>query len=190
MLGKSHTIPVLEWLEQQRLNKNILVAIRMRSSGYSRTRDRSGSSRQSHENPSHEEEQQLTASKLKDLSNNPELSDSCYGYMHNMRGSIAYWLRAKLDLMAMFRIRGPPAFFIMVTADDMNWPDLLYVLAKRAGIDISNEDVDSMSSKQKRELLCSDPVTTARHFSQQLAKFIAFVKPIGEIVNYFWRVEF
>ena len=118
-------------LEQQKLNENISVAIRMRSSGNSWTRDRSGSGRQPHENASHEEEQQLTASDLRDLLNNPELSDSCYGFMHNMRGTIADWQRAKLDLLAMFRTLGP-TFFITLTADDMNWPDLLYVLAKRA----------------------------------------------------------
>ena len=78
-----------------------------------------------------------------------------------MRGTIAYWQRAKMDLLAMFRTLGPPTFFITLTADDMNWPDLLYVLAKRAGMDISMEVVESMSSEQKRELLCSDPVTTA-----------------------------
>ena len=32
--------------------------------------------------------------------------------------------------------------------DDINWPDSLYVLAKRAGMDISKEEVDSMSSEQ------------------------------------------
>ena len=94
-------LPYLFWsvnvLEQQKLNENISVAIRMRSSGNSRTRDRSVSGRQSRENASHEEEQQLTAGDLRDLSNNPELSDSCYGFMHNMRGTIAYWQRAKLQ---------------------------------------------------------------------------------------------
>ena len=138
-------------LEQRRLNENISVAVRMRSSGNARTRDRSGFSRQSSDNSSHEEAQQLTAGDLRDFSNNPELSDSCYGFMHNMRGTIAYCQRAKLDLLAMFRTLGPPTFFITLTADDMNWPDLLYVLAKRAGMDISVEDVESMSSKQKRE---------------------------------------
>ena len=136
----------------------------------------------------HEEEQQLTAGSLRDLLNNPELSDSCYGFMHNMRGTIAYWQRAKL---AMFRTLGPPTFFITLTADDMNWPDLLYVLAKRSGMDISKEKV---SSEQKCELLCSDPITTARHFLQRFAKFIPFLKssakPISEIVDYFWRVGF
>ena len=67
----------------------------------------------------------------------------------------------------MFRTLGPPAFFIMPTAHDMNWADLLYVLAKQAGMDITVEDVDNLSSEQKRELLCSDPITTARHFSQR-----------------------
>ena len=77
----------------------------------------SGFSRQSSDNSSHEEAQRLTASDLRDLSN-------------NMRGTIAYWQRAKLDLLAMFRTLGSPTFFITLTADDMNWPDLLYVLAK------------------------------------------------------------
>ena len=35
-----------------------------------------------------------------------------------------------MDLLAMFRTLGPHTFFITLTADDMNWPDLLYVLAK------------------------------------------------------------
>jgi len=54
----------------------------------------------------------------------------------------------------------------MLTTDDINWPDLLYVLAKRSGMDVIVEDVDSSSSEQKHELLCSDPITTARHFLQ------------------------
>ena len=56
----------------------------------------------------------------------------------------------------------------------MNWPDLLYVLAKRAGMDINVEDVESMSSEQKCELLCSNPITTARHFLQCFQNFVGF----------------
>ena len=161
-------IPYLFWscnvLEQRRLNENISVAIQMRSSsGSAHMRNRSVF-RQSSDDTSHED-QHLTADDLRDLSRNPELSDSCYGFVHKTRGTIAYWQRAKMDLLAMFRTLGPPTFFIMLTADDMNWPDLLYVLANRAGMNISKEDVDGLSSKQKRELLCSDPITTARHFS-------------------------
>ena len=190
-------IPYLFWscnvLEQRRLNENISVAIRMRSSsGSARVRNRSVCRQCTSSDASDEE--QLTAGALRDMSNNPELSDSCFGFMHNMRGTIAYWQRTKLDLLSMFHTLGPPTFFITLTADDMNWPDLLYVLAKRSGLDISKEDVESLSSERKRELLCSDPITTARHFSQRFQKFMAFLKgsskPIGEVVDFFWRVEF
>ena len=61
-------------------------------------------------------------------------------------------------------------------------------------MDISTEDVESLSTERKRELLCSDPITTARHFSQQFQKFMASPKgsskPFGEVVDYFWQVEF
>ena len=92
-------IPYLFWsvnvLEHRRLNENISVAIRMRScSGNTRTSSRSVC-RQSSDDASREE-QQLTAGDLRDMSNNPELSDSCYGFMHNMRGTIAYWQRANV----------------------------------------------------------------------------------------------
>ena len=100
----------------------------MRSySGNARVRNHS-TCRQSSDDASYEE--QLTAGALRDISNNPELSDSCFGFMYTMRGTIAYWQRTKLDLLSMFRTLGPPTFFITLTADDMNWPDLLYVLAK------------------------------------------------------------
>ena len=48
-----------------------------------------------------------------------------------------------------------------------------------------------MTSEKKRELLCSDPITTARHLSQRFRKFVGgSSKPIGEVVHHFWRVEF
>ena len=91
-------------LEQRRLNENISVAIHMRSfSGNAHTR---GVRRQSSGDASHEE--QFTAGDLRDLSNNAELSDC---FMHNMRGTIDYWQRAKMDLLAMFRTLGPPPTF-------------------------------------------------------------------------------
>ena len=86
----------------------------------------------------------------------------------------------------MFRTLGPPVFFIMLTADDMNWPDLRYVLAKRAGMNITVGDADNLSSEQKRELLCSDPITTARHFLQRFQKFIGFLKAHINLLGKSW----
>ena len=82
-------------LEQCRLNENISVAIQMRSCSGNTRASSCSVCRQSSDDASCQE-QQLTAGDLRDMSNNPELSDSCYGFMHNIKGTIAYWLRILL----------------------------------------------------------------------------------------------
>jgi len=195
-------IPYLFWglnvYEQNRLNENISVAVRLRSEGgnsrASRQHRREPLDGPSGDRQPPESRERLTAGQLRDLASNPELSDSCYGFLHNMRSTIAYWQRAKMDLLSMFKTLGAPTYFITLTADDMNWPDLLFVLATRAGMEVTEESVCDLTAEQKHRLLLSDPVTTARHFSQRFQKFLGFMKgpskPIGEIVDYFWRIEF
>ena len=130
-----------------------------------------------------------------DLSENPELSDNCYAFMRNIRGTAAYWQRAKLDLFAMFRTLGPPTYFITLSADDMNWFDLMCVLSKRDGMSLNDDQVRELSPGERSRLLCSYPVIVAQHFSHRFNAFVNNIlkgdsKPIGEVVDFFWRVEF
>ena len=81
--------------------------------------------------------------------------------MRNIRGSAAYWQRAKLDLFAMFRTLGPPTFFLTLCADDMNWTDLLYILANRDGMDLTEQQAKDLPATQWKRLLCSYPVIVA-----------------------------
>ena len=69
--------------------------------------------------------------------------------MRNIHGTAAYWQRAKLDLFAMFRTLGPPSYFITLSADDMNWPDLMYVLAKRDGQNLTNKQVLEITKSER-----------------------------------------
>ena len=159
-------------MEQHRLQDNISVALRMRSSG--------GRARQG------PVVNRLTAGQLQEVSDNPELYENCYAFLHNMRGTIAYWQRAKLDLFAMFRTLGPPTFFITLSADDMNWPDLLTISAKQTGMEVTEETIVQLLTEQKRELLCNNPVTTAQHFSHCFQNFVKHIlkgsgRPIGEV---------
>ena len=123
-------IPYLLWscnlLEQMKLRDSVSVAMRIRSSSGGTNTGRDG---------------RLTAGQLliDDLSENPELSDNCYAFMRNIRGTAAYWQRAKLDLFAMFRTLGPPTYFITLSADDMNWFDLMCVLSKRNGMSLNDD---------------------------------------------------
>ena len=43
-----------------------------------------------------------------------------------------------------------PSTFITFSADDMNWPDLLAILAKQAGMEVTEETIAQLSSEQKR----------------------------------------
>ena len=100
-----------------------------------------------------------------------------------------------LDLISMYRNLGPPTYFITLSADDMNWPDLMYVLAKRDGLNLTEEQVHDLPSSKHQRLLCNHPVIVAQHFSHRFNSFVNHVikgegQPIGEVVDYFWRVEF
>ena len=167
-------------MEQHRLHDNISVALRTRSSG---GRARRGPV-----------VNRLTAGQLREVSDNPELSENCYAFLHNMRGSSAYWQRAKLDLFAMFRTLGPPTFFITLSADYMNWPDLLTILAKQAGMEVTEETIAQLSTEQKRVVVqqpchyCSALQPSLPKLRQHILK--GSESPIGEVVDYFWRIEF
>ena len=95
----------------------------------------------------------------------------------------------------MFRTLGPPTFFLTLSADDMNWTDLLYILANRDGMDLTEQQAKDLPTTQRKRLLCRYPVIVALHFSHRFNSFRKFIlngdgKPIGEILDYFWRVEF
>ena len=148
--------PYLLWscnfLEQMKLCDSVSVATHIRSSSGGANTGGDG---------------HLTAGQLlnDDLSENPELSDNCYAFMRNIRGTAAYWQRAKLDLFAMFRTLGPPTYFITLSADDMNWFDLMCVLSKRDGMNLNDDQVRELSPGERSRLLCSYPVIVAQHFT-------------------------
>jgi hypothetical protein len=182
-------VPYCFWacniVEQLRLQDQISIALRMRSLIPHR------------ECVNEIPVRSLTAGDVKHgISENPELSESCFAFMHNLRGTAAYWQRCKLEVFAMIRTLGPPTWFITLSADDINWPDMLVLLAKEAGMShVSLENVHVLSATERRRLVAENPVTVARHFSHRFAMFVKHVlkgtaKPIGEVVDFFWRIEF
>ena len=95
----------------------------------------------------------------------------------------------------MFRTLGPPTFFITLSTDDNNWVDLMIVLSKSEGQNHSEEEAANLSSSENRNLMKSNQVVTVRHFAHRFQSFVKEVikgsgQPIGEVVDYFWRIEF
>ena len=175
-------------VEAIKLQSSISIALRMRS-----FRDPSSNRREDRRT---EEMHLLTAGQLHGrLDDNPHLRENCYSFMRDIRGMQAYWNSVKIQLYAMFRTLGPPTFFITLSADDNNWTDLMVVLSKCKGQNLSEEQASKLSPNEKRALMTTNPVVTARHFAHRFQCLSREVikgtgQPIGEVLDFFWRIEF
>ena len=175
-------------VEAIKLQSSISIALRMRS-----FRDPSSNRREDRRT---EEMRLLTAGQLRGrLDDNPHLRENCYSFMRDIRGTQAYWNSIKIQLYAMFRTLGPPMFFITLSADDNNWTDLMVVLSKCKGQNLSEAQASELSPSEKRALMTTNPVVTARHFAHRFQCLSREVikgtgQPIGEVLDFFWRIEF
>ncbi|XP_060571280.1 uncharacterized protein LOC132729522 [Ruditapes philippinarum] len=119
-----------------------------------------------------------------------------YRVLRTLRGSPPYWEAAKKDVFAMIRQLGIPTWFCSFSAAETKWLPLLKSLAKLVkGRDLSSEEAEELTWQDKCMLIKSDPVTCARFFDHRVQIFIKHVlkhqsQPIGEILDYFYRVEF
>ena len=174
--------------EAIKLQSSISIALRMHS-----FRDPSSNHREDRRT---EEMHFLTAGQLRGrLDENPHLRENCYSFMRDIRGTQAYWNSVKIQLYAMFHTLGLPTFFITLSADDNNWTDLMMVLSKCKGQNLSEEQVSELSPSEKRALMTTNPVVTARHFAHRFQCHSREVikgtgQPIGEVLEFFWRIEF
>ena len=142
------------------------------------------------------EKELLTAGLLRGrLENNPYLCENCYSFMRDIRGTQAYWNSVKIQLFAMIHTLGPPTFFVTLSAGQNNWVDFMIVLSRSMGQNLSEEQAANLSASERGELMRTNPVVTARHFAHRFQCFLREVikgsgQPIGEVVDYFWRIEF
>ena len=83
-----------------------------------------------------------------------------------------------------------------LSSADTRWSDLLNMLsALNYGIELSEEEISSMTWEQKIKLIQKDPVTCSRYFDHRVQQFIKVVLKsshdfLGKITDYFNRVEF
>ena len=122
--------------------------------------------------------------------------DEGFRVLKNVRGSPPYFEKCKKDLFAMIRQLGNPTWFSSFSAAETRWSHLLKTLGKIVRKkEYSNEEIKEMSWEQKSDLIQKDPVTCARNFEHMVQLFIrdvlkSSIMPIGEITDYFYRVEF
>lgn len=125
-----------------------------------------------------------------------EKQDDGFRVLRNLRGSSLYWKQAKKDVFAMVRQLGIPTWFCSFSAADTKWTPLLICFSKLVNEKIlAPNEVNSLTWEEMCILIKSDPVTYARYFDYRFQSFLVCVlkskmNPIGQIHDYFYRVEF
>ena len=96
----------------------------------------------------------------------------------------------------MIRQLGNPTWFCSFSAAETRWSHLLKTLGRIVEKkEYTDDETKQMTWEQKSDLIQKDPVTCARNFDHMVQLFIcdvlkSNVMPIGEIADYFYRVEF
>ena len=127
---------------------------------------------------------------------NMTMQNDGYRVLRTLRGSPPYWEQAKRDVFSMIRQLGIPTWFCSFSAAETKWEPLLQSLSKLVnGKNITLEEARTLNWHEKCTLIKSDPVTCARYFDYRVQAFIKNVLkhpslPIGDIVDFFYRVEF
>lgn len=139
----------------------------------------------------------VTASVAKDQTQLTTLIQKDYGYkfLSQIRGSPAYFDKMLLELLALVKQLGPFTWFITLSAADLQWPEVIQIIARQYGQSFSDQDIEDMAWEEKCSWIRRNPVTAARHFDYRLNQFIKHVllsdnQPIGKISMYMYRIEF
>ena len=119
------------------------------------------------------------------------VDQTCFTFMQNMRGTLAYWNKCKRDLFSMLAMLGPPTWFVTFSADEFGWIECLM----SAG-GLTREQASVLTQKEKEDLIANNPDLVSRYFDHRWSSFFKLIlksktgSPIGVITDHFWRIEF
>ena len=128
----------------------------------------------------------LSRMKMKDSDIELNLSS----FRTNINGTKEFWDKRRRELTAMIGEHGTPTFFVTLSSAEFGWEELHTHLLE------SNKDVPGIHSMTTGELCALDPVTVSKHFHRRYNAFFHSVlkskynPPLGEVENFFWRVEY
>ena len=118
-------------------------------------------------------------------------------FLRTIRSSPQFWEWKKSEINAMIRQLGCPTFFITFSPAEVNWFELIVVIAKVVhGKTITIDEAKNINKDVRVQLLNTDPVTVARYFENRIFELLKYMNsPVGPfsenmIKDYFWRVDF
>ena len=119
--------------------------------------------------------------------------DEAYNFMNTIKGTPAYWKRFLFEVLAMVKQLGLPTVFMTLSCADLRWNELVSIMSKLNGLNLSEDDIKNLDYFKRCEILNNNPVLLSRHFQYRVEvyfKEIIIDGPLGKVKYYAIRVEF
>ena len=121
--------------------------------------------------------------------------DRGFSFMSSVKGTPAYWKTFLFDVLAMIRQLGLPTYFMTLSCADLRWNELVAIISKLNGKNITEEEIESLTYFERCNILNSNPVLLARHFQYRVEVFFKDIimaqnSPLKQVKCYSIRVEF
>ena len=113
--------------------------------------------------------------------------------MNAIKGTPAYWKKLSYEVLAMVKQLRIPTFFLTLSCADLRWNELISIIAKLNGLNISEEDIDQMSYHERCDTLNKNLVLVVRHLQYRVELFFKTITldgTFGKTNYYAIRVEF
>jgi hypothetical protein len=129
----------------------------------------------------------MTATDIQELLNDGDtsLAHNMTRYGAGLRGTRAYWLARRRELLDMIRIRGTPHLFFTLSAADLQWEDL----HQHMPCEVPPAE-DPTGKRQRRAALNTNPHIAAAYLDERLCIFMKdLVHPLLGVVDFWYRYE-
>ena len=95
--------------------------------------------------------------------------DEAYQFMGNIKGTPAYWKKPQLcEVLSMVKQLQLPTFFMTLSCADLQWDELISIIASLRGEILTHEEIDHMDFFTRCAYLNQNPVLLARHFQYRV----------------------
>ena len=94
--------------------------------------------------------------------------DKGYSFMNVIKGAPAYWKKFLYGVLAMVKQLVMPTFFLTLSCADLRWNELISIISKLNGLNISDEDINQMPYLER----CDTPALAVRHFQYTVEIFL------------------
>ena len=119
--------------------------------------------------------------------------DEAYRFMNTIKGTPVYWKKFLHEVLAMVKQLGLPTFFITLSCADLQWNELLLIIAELRGEVLSEDSINEVDFFERCRYLNLNPVVLARHFQYRVETFFKVIVlngQFGKVKYHAIRVEF